>query len=176
MKYGLNCGSGQRPFFSNEEITWLNVDVQVDAGGFEPDLIVDLKQPWDWADNWMARDFIVWHHCWEHEGCGEAEHFQRESHRVLKPGGSLLVFVPDMRALAQSWLLGKLDTQIYLTNVYGAYMGSEHDRHKWGYDAQTLEKELHRLPWAEVKPFDWRRIPGADCARAWWVLAMEAVK
>jgi hypothetical protein len=95
----------------------------------------------------------------------------------LKPGGSLLVFVPDLRALAKRWLEGGLTTQIYVTNLYGAFLGHEEDRHKWGFDRQSIEDFLRSSsPWREVTPFDWRQIPGADCAKDFWILAMEAVK
>lgn len=163
----LNCGSGQRPF----QKPWLNVDVQE---RWNPDVVLDLKQPWHFED--ASADLVVFHHVWEHEGCQEARGMQEEAWRVLRPGGSLLVFVPNMRALAQAWLLGKLDTETYLINIYGAYMGNEHDRHRFGYTRETLERELKACPWTQVKPFDWRWIEGMDVARDWWVLAMEAVK
>jgi len=163
----LNCGSGQRPFTK----PWLNLDVQ---SRWEPDLLVDLKQLWPCEDGTAA--MVVFHHVWEHEGCGEALAMQREAFRVLQPGRSMLVFVPDLRVLAQRWLLGQIDTQVYMTNLYGAFMGDDHDRHRWGYDVVSLRRELEACPWAEVKPFDWRRIPGADLAKDWWVLAMEAVR
>lgn len=168
MGLRLNLGSGQRPF----QKPWVNVDAQA---RWNPDLCIDLKQRWPWEDN--SAELVVFHHCWEHENCGEAMHFQRESYRVLAPGGSLLVFVPDMRALAQRWLMGQLDTQIYMTNIYGAYMGDEHDIHRWGFTKTTLELDLHRCIWAEVKPFDWRKLEGADIAGPdWWILAMEAIR
>jgi predicted SAM-dependent methyltransferase len=177
MKLALNCGSGQRPFISTPEVEWWNWDIQeVDLDGkhYTPNLLCDLKDKWQAEDG--SVDYVVLHHVVEHEGCGEALHYQREAHRVLKPGGSLLIFVPDMRALAQRWLLGKLSTQIYLTNVYGAYMGDEHDRHRWGYTSESLAEEMGKCEWAEVKAFDWRAIPGADLAKDFWILGWEAVK
>lgn len=162
----LNRGSGQRPF----QKPWVNIDAQEK---WKPDLVADAAHlPYEASSTELAVD----HHLWEHEGCGGALALQQEAFRVLRPGGRLLVFVPDMRALAQRWLMGQLDTQVYMTNLYGAYMGDEHDRHKWGYDHNSLARELTRCDWAEIRPFDWRPIVGADLARAWWVLAMEAIK
>lgn len=164
----LNLGSGQRPFAK----PFINIDAQAK---WKPDVVADCADlaP-DFED--ASCDLIVLSHVLEHFGCGEGQGVLAEAHRLLQPGGSLIVSVPDIRALAQRWLLGKLDTQVYVTNLYGAYMGDLHDRHAWGYVKETLETELWQQRWTQVKPFDWRTIPGMDLARDWWILAMEAVR
>lgn len=166
---GLNAGSGQRP--CDPAMGWVNLDIEV---RWKPDVIGN------WNDLSMFKsdsfDVVLSHHSLEHVGCNEGDGFIQESYRVLKLGGSLLVFVPDMRALAQRWLVRGIDTQLYMTNVYGAYMGDEHDRHKWGYDRDSLWHYLKRFPFKTMKAFDWRIIPGAEIARDWWIIGMEAVK
>ncbi len=170
---GLNCGSGQRRFSAGIEssIEWINIDINPK---WTPDIVAD------WNDLSMFQDasvdYVVSHHSLEHVGCGEGDGFIREAHRVLKPGGSLLVFVPDMKALAQRWLTGQLAEQIYMTNVYGAYMGDEADRHKWGWSRQGLFDYLKKFPFRDVHAFDWRSLAGADIAQDWWITGMEAVK
>lgn len=163
----LNRGSGQRPFAK----PWINIDAQEK---WQPDLVANGSElPYEAS----SCDLIVDHHVYEHEGCGGALALQREAFRLLRPGGSLLVFVPDLRALAQRWLMGQMDDETYMINLYGAYMGDEHDRHKFGFTQATLLKELTQAQqWSTVKLFDWRPIPGARLARDWWVLAVEAVK
>lgn len=169
---GLNCGSGQRPFASGSNIQWVNLDINPLSN---PDVLADCKDLSAW-DNGTV-DLVVSHHCLEHEQCGEGAGFVREAWRVLKPGGSLLVFVPDLRALAQRWLLGQLDTQVYLTNVYGPFDGTQGSIHRWGFDREHLHKFLSEsAPWGEVKPFDWRQIEGMNAARDWHVLSCECVK
>jgi len=175
MKEGINCGSGQRPFHSTPEVHWLNVD---SVEKWKPGLLCDGAHL-PHCDNIV--DYFVLHHVLEHFGCGEAAGLIKEAHRVLKPGGSLIVCVPDMAALNHGWFTGKIDTQIYMTNVYGAYMGHEEDRHKWGYSGGSLLKFIVTcLPregtFTEVIPFDFRPIPGADIARDWWILGIEARK
>jgi len=172
-KIGLNVGSGQRPFTSTPQVEWINVD-KIQRDGHRVDLIADgAHLPYEPA----SVDYFVLHHVLEHFGCGEADTLIKEAHRVLRDSGSLLVFVPNIRALAREWLSAKLDTQIFLTNVYGAYMGSEEDRHKWAYDPHTLGTFLRaHATWSSVLEFDWRSIDGSDVARDWWICAMEARK
>lgn len=172
---GINAGSGQRPFKTTGDLRWINIDIEA---RWHPDIVGDWTRLT--AED-STIDYVVSHHSYEHVGCGEGTPFLWEAQRVLKPGGSLILIVPDMRALAQRWLLGQITTQIYLTNVYGAYMNDEHDRHRWGYDPESLRQEIiaAALPdaWSDLKAFDWREIPGADiAARDWWMLGIEAVK
>lgn len=171
MKRGINCGSGQRPFTSTPEVEWCNVDSQE---RWKPDVVCDASRL-PFPDE--SADYVVLHHCAEHYGCNEAIGLIQEARRVLKSHGSLLVFVPDLRKLAKWWLDGGIETQIYVTNLYGAYMGSEDDRHKWGFDRTSLRSFLLQADWWRVTDFDWRTIPGADIARDdRWILGMEAIK
>lgn len=162
----LNLGSGQRPFSK----PFVNVDVQA---RWEPDLVADCASL-PYADE--SCEMIVLHHVLEHFGCGESAGMQREAFRLLQPYGSLLVFVPNLKVLAQKWLMGKLDTQVYVTNLYGAYMGDEHDRHRWGFTPESLVAELRQNNWQDVRPFNWRPIAGADIAKDDWIIGVEAVK
>jgi predicted SAM-dependent methyltransferase len=174
-KYGsihLNIGSGQRPF----KPPFYNTDIQ--NRWKEP---TEKAGCW-WIDSscaysgWSAPvEMIVLHHVLEHFGCGEADALVGECHQMLEPGGSLIVCVPNIRELSRAWVTGRMDTQLYMTNLYGAYMGEEEDRHKWGYDPQSLEEYLKRWDWA-VKKFDFRPIEGADIAKDWYILGMECVK
>jgi len=172
VKIGLNVGSGQRPFKSQMDvIQWINVDSQA---RWNPDIVCS-GDSLPYQDN--HADYFVLHHVLEHFGCGEAASLIRESYRVLKPGGRLIACVPDMEALARGWLAGKISTQIYLTNVYGAYMGSEDDRHKWGFDRNSLVEFLAgQRVWSHIGFFDFRPIPGADIAKDWWILGVECRK
>ena len=170
----LNIGSGQRRF---EEHGWINADCVSRPPDQTPDVVMNALEPWPWESE--SAELVVFHHVLEHFGCGEATPAIREAWRVLNPGGSMLVFVPDMRALAQRWLVRQLSDQIYFTNVYGAYQGEEGDRHAWGFTSESLLDLLVESTGCgsqAVGRFDWRPIPGADIARDWWILGMEAVK
>ena len=174
----LNIGSGQRRF--DTEQGWVNIDAINRPPDQVPDLICDVgKEILPYADGSM--DICVLQHVLEHVGCGEGNQMLKDCWRVLKPGGSLLVFVPNMMALAQRYTMRQLDTYLFMVNAYGAYQGAEGDRHKWGYDYASLQKYLNDLLFegpntGAVRFFDWRKIPGADIAKDWWILGMEAVK
>jgi predicted SAM-dependent methyltransferase len=167
MPTRINLGSGQRPFGAG----WINVDTQE---RWSPDVVADGVE-YLWRQEPASVDMICLHHVLEHYGCGEADSLLGECRRVLRQGGSLLVFVPDMAELMLAWNSGRIDTQIFLTNIYGAYMGDEADRHRWGFTAQTLKDTLRRAGFSP-RAFDWRKIPGADIAQDWWILGMEGIR
>lgn len=173
MKVGINCGSGQRPFTSTPEVKWINVDSVAHEGMPEPDLVCNgAHLPYATE----SVDYFVLHHVLEHFGCGEGEGLLREAYRVLRPGGSLLVFVPNLRALAGRWLGHEMDTQLFMTNVYGAYMGHEEDRHKWGFDPDHLCELILKCGRWDMRWFNGREISGAAIAMDWWILSVEAVR
>lgn len=171
---GLNVGSGQRRF--DNRLGWINCDHVSRPPDQIPDMVVDgTKLVEHFGES--TQDIVVLHHVIEHFGCGEADEVLVQCFKCLKSGGSLLIFVPDLRKLAGRWLSGELDDFSYFVNVYGAYQGLEGDRHKWGYDINSLHKYLKTIPGTgQIKLFDWREIPGADIARDWWILGMEIVK
>jgi SAM-dependent methyltransferase len=173
-KVYLNIGSGQRPF----KPPFLNYDVQPEY--VQPTLAAGcnwLEDPFTLEH--ASVDIVVLHHVLEHFGCGEADDLITFYHRLLKPGGSMIISIPNVRSLARMWLMGGsvMDTQLFMTNIYGAYMGDEADRHKWGYDWNSLMDYTKKWHWENRRPFDWRVIEGADIARDdRWISVMECVK
>lgn len=164
----LNLGSGQRPFGDG----WTNVDI---SDKYKPDVVADCSHLPMFHDG--SAEMIVCHHTLEHYGCNEGTAMLQECFRILAPDGSLIVCVPEMRALAKAWIRGDMDTQLFMTNTYGAYHGEEPDRHRWGYDGLSLAAYLMSIaPWSKVKTFDNRKIEGAGIVADWWILGIEAVK
>jgi SAM-dependent methyltransferase len=171
VKTGLNLGCGTRIFLSTGELLWHNFDIK-------PGPSIDTVGDWRNLRNYWQSDIdiIVAHQTFEHQGCGEQP--IKQCFDVLRPGGSLIVSVPDMHKLALMWLSGELTTQVYMTNVYGPFDGTEESRHRWGFNLDSLTIALHTAAeWQSVIPFDYRIIPGADIARDdRWILCLEAIK
>lgn len=162
----INLGSGQRKFGPG----WVNIDVQAK---WSPDICCSgdsIPLPSSCAQ------LVVMHHVLEHFGCGEADACIQEVKRLLAPGGSLIVTVPNIPVLVAGHQMGAIDDFTLMVNLYGAYMGDEADRHKWGYTQQSLREYLRQFGWSTVVAFDHRPIPGADIANDWWILGMEAFK
>ena len=128
----INLASGQRPFPK----PWINVDLieQFDGEGkqYELDIKTDAKDLHMFDDN--SVDIIVAHHLVEHIALHDVHSYVSEWYRVLRPGGILAVFVPNLREINRAWLEGRIDTYIHNVNTYGAYQGHVEYLHKWGYD------------------------------------------
>lgn len=172
---GLNVGSGQRRF--DTTVGWCNIDCVSRPPDQVPDIILDAnKLDTKFEEN--SQDMVVLHQTLEHFGCGEASEILKQCYKILKPGGSLLIFVPDLRKLAGRWLNGELEDFLFFVNVYGAYQGLEGDRHKWGYSSESLSKYLFVTLGAscQVQDFNWRDILGADIARDFWIAGIECTK
>jgi predicted SAM-dependent methyltransferase len=182
----LNLGSGQRPF----PAPWVNVDCQekwmlevLKPSGQGIFLKADIREMPMFADG-SAETIVLWHVI-EHFGCGEADPIIKECYRILQPGGELIVATPDLAMLAARYLDTKdgsrvkepLSEQVYVTNLYGAYMGDEADRHKWGWSQEGLLEYLAKCaPWRNVLTWDGKAPEGTDIAKDWWMSTAKAVK
>lgn len=87
MRLNLGCGFNPLPGYVNAD----------KLAACDPDLVVDLEQPWPWPDN--SADEIVMNHVLEHLGRTPEQFLDviREGYRVLKPGGAWRIVVPHPR-------------------------------------------------------------------------------
>ncbi len=175
MLLACNVGSGQRRFESIPNvIEWRNLDC-VSRPNQVPDVICDaLKEPLPFEDD--SVDLVMLYHFFEHLPTNSTDGVLAEIHRVLRKGGSVIIVVPDLRALAQRWLARQISDDIYIINLMGADQGEPGDIHRWHYTPESLTAKLQTLPWEEVRMFDWRKIPGTDCQPDWWYYGVEAWK
>lgn len=171
----FNLGSGQRPF----QAPWVNVDGQE---RWKPDIVGDIGGEEFWQGPVNGAEVLCLHHVLEHFGLGEGHELVRRCYEALITGGRLWVFVPNIQALSRAYVEGKLEHYQFMVNLYGAYMGDEMDRHKWGYTMPSLHKVMkevgfrHIRPWSAGDPVVAILSKGADIAQDWWILGMEGIK
>lgn len=154
VRLNLGCGSDSREGYINVDIRRLTgVDVVAD--------VRSLPMANETASEILAHDIL------EHVSLFDAPKMLAEWHRVLKPGGTLTLRLPDMRKIAAALLGGTLkpdpirmqranpglgeptgeDVAIWL--LYGdqavIWGGSQWGSHKWGYTRTTLRRLLEEM-------------------------------
>lgn len=112
MKY-LNLGCGGR-----YHVDWVNVDFTARSKSV---IVHDLSKGIPAADN--TYDVVYHSHLLEHFSKDDAPAFIKECYRVLSPGGTLRVVVPDLEAIAKAYLNA-------LDNVLSDIPGSA-DNYHW---------------------------------------------
>jgi SAM-dependent methyltransferase len=118
-------------------------------------------------------------HMLEHLDRGVAERCLREVHRVLRPGGVLRLAVPDLDAVVGAY--DPADPDQFLLGIYEAHSARPNSasRHRWMYNAGSLEALLRHVGFREVEPRNYREGRCPDVERIdnrRWSLFMEGVK
>jgi predicted SAM-dependent methyltransferase len=151
----LNVGSGGRG-----RADWINMD----ASPHHADLYCcqDLRQPLPLADNSVKR--ILAEHVIEHlDFRHEVPRTLAEFHRVLEPGGTVRIIVPDCERLMHAYV-SKDDAE---WRAYGFHSAQRHDdlltpiemvnhvfhqygEHFFGWDFQAMERVLRDAGFGQV--------------------------
>ena len=135
MKLNLGCGNDRRDGY-------VNVDIRPDAPADLHEDVANLASVHDeQAEGVLALDIL------EHFPTTETESVLAEWHRVLAPGGALVVRVPNMTALAHALIAGSPDPALIIRNIYGGHRwgpGGCYDTHHTGWTPAMLESLLDR--------------------------------
>ncbi len=127
---------------------WKNVDVQAIAGARVPDILADLRSiplPDGCADELMAIHVIEHFYRWE------VPAVLAEWRRLLKPGASLVLELPNLESACRNVLAGDTE-QMGMWPLYGdpghkdPYMC-----HRWGWTPATLQRELEAHGFTKIK-------------------------
>ncbi len=154
----IQFGSG-----SKRQDGWINIDLFAPSA----DYALDLREEIPFPDN--VASFIYSQHVLEHFVYpGEVRHLLAESFRILRPGGTFSVAVPDCGSALQAyardddeffrfWRLRSYHTTEKPTRMHHVnYLFRADGRHQYGWDEETLGQVLTNVGFvqAQVRAFD----------------------
>lgn len=87
-------------------------------------------------------DEIIMVQTLEHVSWQETTMVLTEIRRVLKPGGMIKIYVPDLKLIARQILENKIDFAVLITWIYGGGQGIPEDFHKAGFTKDYLSMLL----------------------------------
>lgn len=146
----INMGCGKRNFGKD----WIHID-----GGEFPHLHSHNVKKLPFKKN--SIDLIYSSHMIEYFDREEIIPILKEWHRVLKPGSTLRVAVPDFRAMSSTYK-GTLSSRrcslkLFLGPLFGKMkMGDETIYHKTVYDFRDLREVLNKCGFDDVQVYNWR--------------------
>ena len=151
LKLNIGCGP-------NRKLGWLNIDL------FSPqaDLALDMREPIPFRDNSAA--IIYSEHFFEHLDYPDpAKRFLKECHRILKPGGTFSVGVPDTEWPLQAYV-GPDDKNYFAWSKANClpewcqtriddinYHFRQDGEHRFAYDYETLNFALTEAGFSNIK-------------------------
>lgn len=165
QKRFLNVGCGSAgperlpECFQQEDWQQIRLDINP---AVKPDIIADLTDLS--AVQTGSVDAVYSSHNIEHLYLHETTVALQEMHRVIRPGGFLLVTLPDLQQVAKLIAEGKLSEEIYrspvgpitpLDMLYGhqasVERGNTYMAHKCGFDKHSLSAALLDVGFNEVR-------------------------
>lgn len=136
LKLNLGCGNKNIPGY-------INVDLVDERNKVKPDVICDIRDLKEHFDDGVA-DEVMAIHVLEHFYAWEVHNILLEWKRVLKPGGKIIIEVPDIMKAIFHLMTMPSEPRLSMWALYGN--PGERDPlmcHKWGYTAESLGAELH---------------------------------
>lgn len=108
--------------------------------GVQPDFVMDISSMPDFRDEMF--DEIRAHHVLEHLGYKQGLSALREFRRILKPGGTLDLEVPDMDRIAEAWVERRFTPDELQQWIHGEDVGGPFDGHRYSWCEETLRNAL----------------------------------
>lgn len=81
----------------------------------------------------------------EHVAYQETTKVLNEMRRVLRPGGMVKIYVPDLKLIARQILNNEIDFAILITWIYGGGQGCVEDFHRAGFTKEYLSMLLYEV-------------------------------
>jgi len=173
IKKALNIGCGDQHFDSTEEIEWLNMDLDARDGKVE--IAGDVSKRLPFEDETF--DIMVASHILEHIEMSIVKDVIKDWMSCLKKDGTLIISVPDSRALAERYITKDITHFIFSINMTGPFHGNPTDHHAWCYDEEEL---LDRLQGFKVEKLTANKLKElgieGKVAMDWWILSVTCQK
>lgn len=133
IKLNLGCGKRLLP-------DYINIDLHNPKADIIHDLLVPLPYDNDSVDEILAEHII------EHFYPEEWEKIKKDWARVLKPGGIIHIYTPDIIRCARNLLhdATKNNSWRWLLPIYGGYRGPG-EVHKNGFNLKRLTDDLNSV-------------------------------
>lgn len=154
MKINLGC---QIHYFEG----WTNQDIVGDDPNMKVDMVCDAAHL-PVLDGTV--DFIYAGHLVEHYFPNTLRDALKEWHRVLKPGGKIVIVTPDCGAIFRDYAMGKLQSiEATWQQIYGRIYDydRESERHHIAFDEPELWNYCHApdTPWAHAEMLNFNATP-----------------
>ncbi len=146
MKLHMGCGSKYLE-------GWTNIDVAPAAHGKQP----DIQAPaWKIPLPDGCADEVMGIHVWEHFYLWECDDVIKEWCRLMRPGASLILEMPDLFKFCQNILDGRPGRlhpdQLGMWGLFGDPRDrNPHMTHKWGWTFKTLAPFLEANGFKDCK-------------------------
>jgi SAM-dependent methyltransferase len=146
-------------------------------GVFRSIRYLDVSRRFRFADDTF--ECVYASHMLEHLDRDVAERCLGEVHRVLRPGGTLRLAVPDLDGVIANY--DPIDPDAFLDGLFEGHSDrrSSASRHRWQYNAVSLRALLERVGFREIERCSYRegRCPDLEVIETRpWSLFMEGVK
>ena len=143
----INMGCGWRDFGKE----WIHID-SGDYDHLDYESVIDLNQ---FGDNTV--DLIYASHVVEYFDRQQIPLVLGEWRRILKPGGTLRVAVPNFTEISRLYTEEGYSLDKFVGLLYGRMpMGEETIYHRTVYDFSSLKIVLESSGFSEVEKYDWR--------------------
>jgi predicted SAM-dependent methyltransferase len=140
VKLHIGCGKKIKEGYDN--IDYYEGPIKMDAGNLE------------YPDN--SVDEILTHHTLEHIEHFKTENVVREWHRVLKPGGVLIITVPDMEKVYAKWIKDDSLQSYWYYAIWGWQRWPGYF-HYTGFTKSRMKKLLKNVGFSKVTVGDFPR-------------------
>lgn len=176
----LNLGSGPRGL---SDPNWINVD---GYSAKNVQHLIDFGRSWPIPDD--SLDGIFCEHVFEHFDAVQGKSILREALRVLRPGGTVRIIVPDGDKIIRSYctnpteLIGHRETETsFAMDAVNSYFRQRYE-HQFIYDWALLQYQLKAAGFEQVAQVSFGTGDASasiildDRAYKWESLYVEAIK